>query len=116
MTELFADIFENITGEMNEIKPGSILRGTVIEIDNNSVTVDVGLKSESVISIYQFKNNKGELEVEIGDETEVALDAIEDGCGNTVLSREKAKRHKCWKKLETAFTDKKQFAAILTAK
>lgn len=104
MTESFADIFEKSIKEI-DIKPGSILKGKVIDIDNNNVTVDVGLKSESVISINQFKNNQGELEIEIGDETEVALDAIEDGYGETVLSREKAKRQECWQQLETAFND-----------
>jgi len=116
MTESFAEIFEESNKDMNNIKQGSILKGKVIDIDNNNVIVDAGLKSESVIPIYQFKNNNGELEVAVGDETEVALDAIEDGYGETILSREKAKRNEAWKHLETAFSENKNILGNINSK
>jgi len=91
MSESFAELFEESlkTVEMN---PGSIVTGVVIDLDSDWVTVHAGLKSEGVIPAEQFKNEKGELELAIGDEVQVALEAVEDGFGETRLSREKAKR------------------------
>ncbi len=101
MTESFAQLFEESLKEI-ETRPGSIVRGVVVAIDKDVVLVDAGLKSESAIPAEQFKNAQGELEIQVGDEVDVALDAVEDGFGETLLSREKAKRHEAgsrWKKL-----------------
>ena len=89
MTESFAQLFEESLKEI-ETRPGSIVRGVVVAIDKDVVLVDAGLKSESAIPAEQFKNAQGELEIQVGDEVDVALDAVEDGFGETLLSREKA--------------------------
>jgi len=102
MSESFAELFEQSLSNTN-FKPGSIIIGTVVGIDSESVTVNAGLKSEGVIPKSEFLNMGGELEVAVGDQVEVALDAVEDGWGMTRLSREKAKRHHAWVKLEKAF-------------
>ncbi len=102
MTELFAQLFEESLKTI-ETRPGSIVRGVVVAIDKDIVLVDAGLKSESAIPVEQFKNAQGELEIQVGDEVDVALDAIEDGFGETLLSREKAKRHEAWLMLEKAY-------------
>ena len=102
MTESFAQLFEESLKEI-ETRPGTIVKGTVVAIDNGYVLVDAGLKSESAIPAEQFKNAYGDLEIEIGTEVDVALDAIEDGFGETQLSREKAKRHEAWIVLENAY-------------
>src|SRR6187200_3076353 len=103
MTESFAQLFEQSIANQR-IRPGMILTGLVISVGDDMVIVNVGLKSEAVIPIEQFRNERGELEVVAGDEVEVALDAVEDGNGETRLSREKAKRARTWTRLETAFT------------
>ena len=97
--ESFAELFEQSIASQ-KIKPGTILTGSVIEVSPEVVTVSAGLKSEAVIPTSQFLNDKGEIEVQIGDEVEVALDAIEDGFGETRLSRERAKRERTWSLLE----------------
>ena len=102
MTDNFAALFEESLSVTN-FQPGAIIIGTVVDIDNENVIVNAGLKSEGVIPKNQFTNLDGELEVAVGDQVEVALDAIEDGWGMTRLSREKAKRHHAWVKLEKAF-------------
>jgi len=102
MSESFAELFEQSLVEKS-LKPGSIVTGTVVEIRNDFVIVNAGLKSEGVVPISQFKNIVGELEVGVGDEVQVALEAVEDGNGETKLSREKAKRALVWDKLENAF-------------
>lgn len=99
MTESFADLFEQSLQTL-EFRPGSIVRGTVVAIENGMVLVDAGLKSESPIPAEQFKNAQGVLEIQVGDEVDVALDSVEDGFGETQLSREKAKRHEAWIVLE----------------
>jgi small subunit ribosomal protein S1 len=101
MTESFAQLFEEFLNE-TEFQQGTIVKGTVVAIENGFVLVDAGLKSESAIPAEQFKNAAGELEVEVGTEVDVALDAVEDGFGETQLSREKAKRAEAWKELEKA--------------
>src|SRR6056297_4111910 len=95
MSESFAELFEQSFASQ-QIRPGAILKGLVVEINDDVVIVSAGLKSESVIPAEQFKNEKGEWEVEVGDEVEVALDAVEDGFGETRLSRDKAKRSRTW--------------------
>jgi len=102
MTESFAQLFEESLASQR-IRPGQILTGRVIEIGPDVVLVSAGLKSEAVIPTQQFKNERGEIEVSVGDEVEVALDSVEDGSGETRLSREKAKRARTWERLETAF-------------
>jgi small subunit ribosomal protein S1 len=102
MSESFAELFEQSFASQ-QIRPGAILKGKVIEINDDVVIVSAGLKSESVIPADQFKNEQGEWEVEVGDEVEVALDAVEDGFGETRLSRDKAKRSRTWTVLEEAF-------------
>jgi small subunit ribosomal protein S1 len=104
MTESFAELFEQSLEQQN-LKPGSIVSGTVVEIRDDAVVVNAGLKSEGIVPISQFRSSNGELEVEVGDIVEVALDAVEDGFGETRLSREKAKRSLVWDKLESAFSD-----------
>ena len=102
MSESFAELFEqSIAAE--QMQPGSIIHAKVVEIRDDFVIVNAGLKSEGVIPVSQFRNEEGELEVSEGDEVEVALDAVEDGFGETRLSREKAKRARTWTKLEAAY-------------
>ncbi|EST86168.1 30S ribosomal protein S1 [Escherichia coli ECA-0157] len=99
-----------------ETRPGSIVRGVVVAIDKDVVLVDAGLKSESAIPAEQFKNAQGELEIQVGDEVDVALDAVEDGFGETLLSREKAKRHEAWITLEKAYEDAETVTGVINGK
>jgi small subunit ribosomal protein S1 len=115
MTESFADLFEQSL-ETLEFRPGSIVRGTVVSIQNGMVLVDAGLKSESPIPAEQFKNAQGVLEIAVGDEVDVALDSVEDGFGETQLSREKAKRHEAWIVLEKAYEDAETVIGIINGK
>ena len=115
MTESFADLFEESLKEL-ETRPGSIVKGTIVAIENGVVLVDAGLKSESAIPAEQFKNAEGELEVALGDEVDVALDAVEDGFGETQLSREKAKRHEAWIILEKAYEDAETVTGVINGK
>jgi small subunit ribosomal protein S1 len=109
MSESFSEMFEQSLASQR-IRPGQILTGLVVDVTDDIVIVNVGLKSEAVIDINQFKNERGELEVKPGEHIEVALDAVEDGTGETRLSREKAKRARTWTRLEEAFNA----AAIVT--
>ena len=102
MSESFAELFEESFASQ-QIKPGAIITGTVVAVNDDVVIVTAGLKSEAVIPIEQFQDEKGESDVSIGDEIEVALDAVEDGFGETRLSREKAIRARTWTELEKAF-------------
>lgn len=102
MTESFAELFEESI-KQSQMQSGSILMARVMEIRPDVVIVNAGLKSEGVIPAEQFYNENGELEIAVGDDVEVALDAVEDGFGETRLSREKAKRARSWTKLEEAF-------------
>lgn len=115
MTESFAQLFEESLNQV-ETRPGAIVKGTVIAIANGFVLVDAGLKSESSIPAEEFKNAAGELEVAVGDQVDVALDAIEDGFGETKLSREKAKRHEAWIQLEKAYEDAETVVGIINGK
>ncbi|EPJ2971594.1 TPA: 30S ribosomal protein S1 [Klebsiella pneumoniae] len=115
MTESFAQLFEESLKEI-ETRPGSIVRGVVVAIDKDVVLVDAGLKSESTIPAEQFKNAQGELEIQVGDEVDVALDAVEDGFGETLLSREKAKRHEAWITLEKAYEDAETVTGVINGK
>ena len=102
MNESFEALFEESLASKN-LKPGTIVTGEVMEIREDAVVVNAGLKSEGIVPISQFRNGEGELEVEVGDEVQVALDTVEDGFGETRLSRDKAKRAMVWDRLETAF-------------
>ena len=102
MTESFAELFEESLSN-TQLKPGTIVIGTVLDITSDAVIVNAGLKSEGVIPRTQFLNPDGDIEVAVGDQVEVALDAVEDGFGATRLSREKAKRNQAWKMLEKTF-------------
>lgn len=115
MTESFAQLFEESLKTI-KTRPGSIIRGTVVAIDKDVVLVDAGLKSESAIPAEQFKNVQGELEIQVGDEVDVALDAVEDGFGETLLSREKAKRHETWITLEKAYEDAETVVGVINGK
>ncbi|NMP15579.1 30S ribosomal protein S1 [Thalassotalea sp. Y01] len=115
MTENFAQLFEESLKEI-ETRPGSIIKGTVVRIEKDNVLVDAGLKSESVISIDQFKNSAGEVEINVGDQVDVALDATDDGFGETILSREKAKRFEAWQFLEKAYEEKETVVGVINGK
>ena len=102
MTESFAELFEQSQAHLAKLKPGSIVKGIVVDVRNDVVVINAGLKSEGIVPIEQFRNDDGEIDVGIGDEVKVALDSLENGFGETVLSREKAKRAMVWDELEEA--------------
>ena len=113
MSESFTELFENSVEQQN-VKVGALLIGTVISLNREKAIVNVGLKSEGFISLDEFKNPKGEIEVAEGDIVEVALKSIDDGLGNTLLSYADAKRIKLWKSLETAMNSKETVTGIVT--
>ena len=115
MSESFAELFEESLA-FTQMKPGTIINGTVIDIRSDIVVVSAGLKSEGVIPIEQFYSIGGELEVGVGDVVEVTLDSVEDGMGETRLSREKAKRAKAWKVLEQAQEADEIVKGVITGK
>ena len=115
MTESFAELFEQ-SQSLSKLKPGSIVTGVVVDIRSDVVVVHAGLKSEGIVPIEQFKNENGELEVAIGDEVKVALDALEDGFGETKLSREKAKRAMVWDELEQALEKNETITGRISGK
>jgi small subunit ribosomal protein S1 len=102
MTESFAELFEQSQIALVKLKPGAIVTGVVVEIRSDMVVINAGLKSEGIVPIEQFRNEQGELEVAVGDTVKVALESLENGFGETVLSREKAKRAMVWDELETS--------------
>jgi small subunit ribosomal protein S1 len=115
MTQSFAEMFEESLANQN-LQRGAVITGTVVDIQSDSVIVNAGLKSEGVIPIEEFKNTAGEVEVEVGDEVEVSLEAVEDGFGETKLSREKAKRDEVWRRLEKAFENEDIVKGIISGK
>ncbi|MFZ1905480.1 MAG: 30S ribosomal protein S1 [Steroidobacteraceae bacterium] len=115
MTESFAQLFEQSLANQR-IRPGMILTGLVIDVTSDVVIVNVGLKSEAVIPLEQFKNERGEIEVKPGEQVEVALDSVEDGTGETRLSREKAKRARTWTRLEEAFNKSEIVTGVITGR
>ncbi|WP_185231175.1 30S ribosomal protein S1 [Teredinibacter franksiae] len=115
MSESFAELFEESLQTIDMV-PGTIVTGVVIDIDQDWVTVHAGLKSEGVIAAEQFFNEKGELTLVIGDEVQVALETVEDGFGETRLSREKAKRAESWKVLEAAHENEEVITGIINGK
>ena len=115
MSESFKELFEESLIEQR-MRPGSIVPGIIVEIKSDVVIVNAGLKSEGVIPISQFYSEAGELEVAEGDCVDVALDAIEDGFGETRLSREKAKRSQAWTELEKALDDAATIIGVISGK
>lgn len=115
MNESFAQLFEESLKTI-KTRPGSIIQGTIVAIEKDTVLVDAGLKSESAIPSEQFKNAQGFLDIKIGDKIDVALDAIEDGFGETLLSREKAKRHEAWLILEKAHENLETVTGVINGK
>ena len=115
MTESFAEMFEESLANQT-LTRGAVVTGTVVDIQSDSVIVHAGLKSEGIIPINEFKNASGEIEVEIGDEVEVSLEAVEDGFGETKLSREKAKRDEVWRRLEKAFENEDIVKGLISGK
>ena len=115
MSESFAELFEESLATV-EMVPGSIVIGTIVDIDNEWVVVHAGLKSEGVIPRNQFVNESGEFSVEIGDQVKVAMEVVDDGFGETRLSREKARRAESWDMLEDAFNNNEPVIGIMNGK
>ena len=113
MSESFSELFENSEMQQN-VKPGALLMGTVVSMNREKAIINVGLKSEGFISLNEFKDVRGEIEITEGDVVEVALESIDDGLGHTLLSREKAKRIKMWQELEAAMNSKKVVRGFVT--
>jgi small subunit ribosomal protein S1 len=101
MSESFADLF-NESLQRSEMRTGEVITAEVVRIDHNHVVVNAGLKSEAYVPLEEFKNDQGELEVQVGDFVSVAIDSVENGYGDTLLSRDKAKRLASWMSLEKA--------------
>ncbi len=113
--ENFAELFEESLKTVDMV-PGSVVTGVVLDIDSDWVTVHAGLKSEGVIPKSQFLDENGEFHLDIGDEVQVVLETVEDGFGETRLSREKAKRAEAWKKLEAVFEGEEIIKGIISGK
>ena len=116
MTESFAELFEKSLAEGQSMQPGSLVRATVLEVKPDVVIVDAGLKSEGVIPLDEFKNELGEIAIQVGDEVEVALETVEDGFGETKFSKEKAERIKTWERLTKAFEESEIVIGHMTGK
>src|SRR5688572_96131 len=116
MTESFADLFEESQAGLAKLKPGSIVTGVVVEVRTDVVVINAGLKSEGIVPIEQFRNDAGEIDVGVGDEVKVALDSLENGFGETVLSREKAKRAMVWDELEQALEKNETITGRISGK
>ncbi|MCC5810320.1 MAG: 30S ribosomal protein S1 [Ectothiorhodospiraceae bacterium] len=115
MSESFAELFEESLAK-TDMRPGSIVTGKIVAIQGDHVVVNAGLKSEAVIPASEFFGDSGNLEVEVGDDVEVALDAVEDGFGETRLSREKAKRAHAWRHLEKAYESSETVTGVISGK
>ena len=116
MTESFAELFEQSQQYLAKLKPGAIVTGTVVEVRGDVVVINAGLKSEGIVPIEQFRNDAGEIDVAEGDQVKVALDSIENGFGETVLSREKAKRAMVWDELEEALEKNETITGRISGK
>jgi len=115
MSESFAELFEESLAKTN-MRPGSLLMATVVDVRDDLVIVNAGLKSEGVIPANQFTDENGDLHIGVGDTVEVALDAVEDGFGETRVSREKARRVRAWAELESAFEASETVKGHITGK
>ncbi|MBF6024778.1 30S ribosomal protein S1 [Lysobacter niastensis] len=116
MTESFAELFEQSQTNLAKLKPGAIVTGVVVEVRGDVVVINAGLKSEGIVPIEQFRNDAGEIDVAEGDEVKVALDSIENGFGETILSREKAKRAMVWDELEQALEKNETITGRISGK
>ena len=116
MTESFAELFEASQANLAKLKPGAIVIGTVVDVRGDVVVINAGLKSEGIVPIEQFRNDAGEIDVGVGDQVKVALDSIENGFGETVLSREKAKRAMVWDELEEALEKNETITGRISGK
>lgn len=112
MSESFAQLFEESLNETPMV-PGAVITGTVVRVSPDYVVVSAGLKSESTIPIDQFSDERGKVEVNVGDKVRVALETVEDGFGTTRLSRERAKRLEAWIDLETAYEKKEIIRGVI---
>ena len=115
MSESFAELFEQSL-KSTKIAPGGLIVGEIMRIENNHVVVDVGLKSEGVIPLEQFKDTQGELTIKVGDRIDVVLEYMENGHGETQLSREKAQRARAWDELDKAFEAQSIVKGVITEK
>ncbi len=116
MTESFAELFEASQANLAKLKPGAIVTGTVVAVRGDVVVINAGLKSEGIVPIEQFRNDAGEIDVAEGDLVKVALDSLENGFGETVLSREKAKRAMVWDELEEALEKNETITGRISGK
>jgi len=115
MSESFKELFEkSIAGA--QFYPGAIIPAKVIDIDDDYVTLNAGLKSEGIVAVEEFLDKNGELEINVGDMVEVALDSVEDGHGETLLSREKAKRQEAWRKLSKSYDNNETVTGLISGK
>ena len=115
--ESFAELFEASIEETGlDIERGSVITGTVVAIDNDWITVDTGLKSEGIVAREEFLSEEGELEVEVGDRVDVVVEAVDNGMGQTLLSREKAKRVETWNILEKISDNDEIVKGIISSK
>ena len=115
--ESFAELFEaSIENQGLDIERGSVITGTVVAIDSDWITVDTGLKSEGIVAREEFLSDEGELEVEVGDSVDVVVEAVDNGMGNTLLSREKAKRVETWNILEKIYDNNEIVKGIISSK
>ena len=115
MSDNFAEMFAESLVK-TEMRPGTIVMGTVMGVGQDVVVINAGLKSEGIIPIEEFFNERGEIEVQVGDEVEVSLDAVADGFGETRLSREKAKRARAWSQLQHAFDNQETITGLISGK
>lgn len=113
----FAELFEASQSEQGlNIERGSVISGTVVAIDSDWITVDTGLKSEGIVAREEFLNEAGELEVAVGDSIDVVVEAVDNGMGQTVLSREKAKREESWRALEQLHENDEIVKGVISSK
>lgn len=115
MSENFAELLEESL-KQSVMRPGAVITAEVVGLNADFVTVSAGLKSEAEIPVSQFRDSKGEVAVNVGDHVDVSIEAVEDGYGNTRLSREKARREKSWESLEQAFESQTIVTGQLTGK
>nr|WP_312114248.1 30S ribosomal protein S1 [Moraxella sp. CTOTU47915] len=112
--ESFAELFE--ASQVLDVERGAVISGTVVAIDSDWITVDTGLKSEGIVARSEFLNEQGELEVAVGDQVQVVVDAVDNGMGQTLLSREKAKRAETWNVLEKLYENNEIVTGLISGK
>ncbi|MDI4498737.1 30S ribosomal protein S1 [Moraxella nonliquefaciens] len=112
----FAELFEQSNANEVKVEIGAVIQGQVVAIDNDWITVDTGLKSEGIIERGEFLNEAGELEVAVGDTVDVVIEKVDNGMGQTVLSREKAKREESWRTLEQIHENDEVVTGLISSK